>query len=119
MPKASEVAMELRRVADALDAKPETNLVQPMLSFYCNSYGEGDKGKAIFLATARLLPRPLNKEFDGNSYEIEHGKDGKSAVWVRACISRENVCELVEPAKPAVYRCEPLLSEAEDEAITA
>jgi len=32
-------------------------------------------------------------------------------------IPRNTVCELVEPAKPAVYRCEPLLSDEEEAAI--
>ena len=119
MPKAGEIAAELRRVADALDREPEAKLPQPMLSFYCNDYGAADKGKAQFLQTVRLLPRPLAKEPSDTVYQIEHGRnDAAAAVWIRAQINRSSVCTIVEPAKPAVYDCPALLSLEEEEELT-
>ena len=119
MPKAGEIAAELRRVADALDKEPEAKLPQPMLSFYCNDCGAEDKGKAQFLQTVRLLPRPLAKEPSDTVYQIEHGRsDAAAAVWIRAQIDRSSVCTIVEPAKPAVYDCPALLSLEEEEELT-
>ena len=109
---AGMVALELRRIADALDREPDAEVVAPMMTFYCNSYSAPDKGKQVFLNTVRLLPRPLVKEFSGITIEIEN--PNKSVVWLRASIAREVVCEIVEPARPAVYNCAPLLSDQED-----
>ena len=44
--------------------------------------------------------------------EVEN--PNKEVVYLRACIDRAQVCELIEPAKPAVYRCFPLLSDQEE-----
>jgi hypothetical protein len=113
--KAGEIATELRRVADALDKEPETALPQPLLSFYCNDHGAADKGKAVFLATVRLLPRPLTKAPSDTVYQVEHGRnDSEAAIWLRAQIDRSSVCTVIEPAKPAVYDCPALLSEEEE-----
>ena len=115
MPKAAEVATELRRVADALDKEPETVVARPMVVFYCNSYLAADKGKSMFLALVKLLPRPLAKIASGivgfAEYELENKTPG---IWLRCVIDRSSVCTLVEPAKPAVYECEPLLSADEE-----
>ena len=56
MPKASEVAAELRRVAGALEQEPEAELMRPSLGFF--SWDQ----KEQFLNAVRLLPRPLAKE---------------------------------------------------------
>lgn len=106
MPKAIEIANELRRIADALEREPEAQLIKPMLSFY-------NSDKAQFMLSARLLPRPLAKEVTEHEYTLENGrKDG--AVWLRTKCDRNKVCTLVTPAIPAVYECPPLLSEAEE-----
>jgi hypothetical protein len=36
------------------------------------------------------------------------------AVVVEAHIQQETLCELLEPARPAKYRCEPILSAIEE-----
>lgn len=105
MPKANEIANELRRIADALDREPETVLHQPMLSFY-------NDNKEEFLASARLLPRPLKKEVTERRYSLE--TDSRATVWLRSLCDREKVCVLVKAAVPAVYECPPLLSEQEE-----
>ena len=114
MTTAGAVAIELRRVADALDKEPETPFEQPMVSFYCNDYLAADKGKTAFLNVVRLLPKPLTKKPSDTVMELEYKTD---AILLRAQIDRSAVCTLVEPAKPAVYRCEPLLSQDEEAAL--
>jgi hypothetical protein len=37
-----------------------------------------------------------------------------ASIWLGVSIDRSVVCEIVEPAKPAVYRCEPILSLEEE-----
>jgi hypothetical protein len=112
MPKAIEIAQELRRIADALDREPETDLVRPMVSFYCNEKDE-------FLAAARLLPRPMKKEMTEHKYGLENGYHNNSPVWLRAYVDRNKVCVLLKPAIPAVYDCAPLLSEEEENLLVA
>ena len=122
MPKASEVAAELRKLADALDCDPEQELFRPEIDFTCkykSSFGR-DKAKKIFIALARILPHPLKKgtqSFDSEAIELRHTSD---ALIVVTSIERTKVCKLIEPAKtiPAVYKCEPLLSAEEDAALT-
>jgi hypothetical protein len=117
MPKAGAIAKELRRVADAFDRDPDAELEQPMLSFYCDNYYAEDKGKSLFLAVVRALPKPLRKNVDEDSYEVEFGRDSVDAgapVWIRAKIDRKSVCKLVKAAQPAEFECEPLLSADEE-----
>ena len=110
-PTAGQVASELRRIADALDVEPDTEVEAPMVTFYCNSYLAEDKGKAVSLNVVRLLPRPLVENHTRADIEIEN--PDQSVVWLRAFINPAAVCEIVEPAKPAVYRFIPLLSDQE------
>ncbi len=104
------VAFELRRIADALDKKPGITIEQPMISFYCNNY-TGDRGKAVFQNLARVLPRPLTKEFTDTSMMLTYKND---AVWLRAQIDRSHICELVHPAQPAEWKCDSLFSDEEE-----
>jgi hypothetical protein len=103
---AGSVAFELRRIANALDNEPDAEIERPMVSFYCNSYLSLDKGKSVFVKTVHLLPKPLSKMPDEGSMALEHKTD---AIWIHVSIDRSVVCEIVEPARPAVYRCEPIL----------
>jgi hypothetical protein len=113
--KAGLVAIELRKLAYALDAQPDAVITKPYISFHGYSKDE-------FMAIARLLPRPLRKNVD----EPEDPK------WARVRVSHKNpaldvdasvpqslTCQLIEPAKPAVYRCDPILSEEEEVEVTA
>lgn len=108
MPKASEVAAELRRVAGALEQEPEAELMRPSLGFF--SWDQ----KEQFLNAVRLLPRPLAKESRDGYITVKYETPG---LYIDARIRQEKVCTLIEPAKPAVYKCEPLLSPGEEERI--
>jgi hypothetical protein len=113
MTTAHAVAEELRKLADALDREPELEIFKPEVDFRCKYTGE--KGKPVFLALARILPHPLKKgtqSFDDNALLITHETD---ALLVSAAIERSKVCRLIEKERiiPAVYDCEPLLSEVE------
>ena len=109
MPKANEVATELRKLADALDKSPEAEIAQLFATFYCYS-------KEQFLNTASVFPRPFDKPKDEYDFILQNpnGTSPNSPIWLRATVDRSRVCELIEPAKPAVYRCDPILSEAEE-----
>lgn len=116
MPLAKEVAQELRKVADVLDLHPEVETIKPSLLFFY-SFG-GDKEQ--FLATARILPRPVAKNYpeDGDRYSrvaVNHDTD---ALCVETSIYREAVCRIVKPAQPAEYDCELTLLDHEDAALT-
>ena len=118
MPKASEVATELRKLADALDREPEQELIRPDLDFNCKYVGDADK--PTFLALARILPRPLAKgvcAYDADGMQLTYTSP---ALIVTTEIKRSKVCRLIEPERtiPAKYECEPLLSPEEDAALT-
>jgi hypothetical protein len=105
MLKASEVATELRRIADALDKEPEL-IIDPYLSI--NAHSDREQ----FLALAKIMPRPMTKgiDFPGTSYEdfkLEH------SFW-RIKIARNAYCSIVTPAIPAVYECPPIFSPEEE-----
>ena len=110
MTTAGAVATELRRIADALDKEPEVEVAIPTLWFW--SYGH----KKSFLNLMRLMPRPFEKEYDNSNLIVS--KSDLTAIQFQARVDRSAVCTLVEPAKPAVYKCEPLLSDKEEAALT-
>jgi len=68
-------------------------------------------GKAAFLNTARLLPRPVSKSYPKDEIQVEYRT---SSLRAYSRIERTEICRLVKPAQEAVYECEPLLSEAEE-----
>lgn len=107
MPQASEVAAELRKLADSLDTTPDAEIPAPGLYFPC-CYLD----KQHFLNVAAILPRPFAKTYPAGGKEIEiQYKTAAISIYTRAL--RENVCRIVKPAQEAVYACEPLLSEVE------
>lgn len=116
MPKASEVAAELRRVADAFDLHPDVEVKRPDLDFFY--WSEKDD----FLRTVSIFPKPLEKSYeDGTkthfpSLTVTHTTD---AIRLYATVQRSALCVIVEPARPAVYDCPPLLSEIEEASIGA
>ncbi len=114
MANAGKVAMELRQLADALDVQPDAEIITPWISFYGYE-------KESFLATARLLPRPLKKNIEDREKSWARVKVeclGFKAIDVNVSIPQSLTCELVEPAQPAVYRCEPILSEEEESMVS-
>jgi len=116
MPLAKDIAIELRKMADALDKEPETEVQQCWISYVCSD-------RQIFLNTARLMPRPFTKKYydEGDKYpKIKIGsKDFSGPIHWNVSAPRDVACRVIEPAKPAVYDCTPLLSEEEDAALSA
>jgi hypothetical protein len=113
MVKAGAIAIELRKLADALDTNPEAETVQPTLMFGCWS------NKPAFFAAASLVPRPAKKDWGKpeDQYAYLNVTHESEALKVQATIWRSEVCEIVEPARPAVFRCPSILSEAEEAAL--
>jgi hypothetical protein len=108
---AAAVASELRILADALAVNPELEITRPTVYFYHGSE------KGTFVELAKLLPRPLTKRVDPDTdaypdFYLEHDTPGISLI---ATIRRSAICEIVEPARPAVYHCPPILSPEEEE----
>ena len=105
-------AIELRKLADALDKEPNAEIKRPCVFF--SHWDEKDD----FLRLISLLPRPLRKSVSDGDFprlKIEYESAG---IDIDATILQNSMCELVEPAKPAVYRCAPLLSLEEESALT-
>lgn len=112
MPTAGAVAAELRKLVDALAKEPETEISEP--SIYFSHYQPN--AKDLFLALVKVLPRPLVKNYTGEDGQGDlQLKYSSPAMSINCYIHRSQVCTMVEPAKPAVYKCEPLFSD-EDEA---
>ena len=116
MAKAKQVAAALRTIAENLDKEPESEVGT---YFLIDVVGND---KQVFLNKARLMPRPVTKKWSPDSLTLTHNFMASSDKYDYALryyieIPRNTVCELVEPAKPAVYRCEPLLLEEEEAAI--
>lgn len=108
MTTAGSVAIELRRIADAFDKNPEAEIRTPTLYFH---YWDE---KAAFIETVALMPRPLKKSTTAGDYarlRIEHEVP---SLHLDVTILQSKICELLEPAKPAVYNCVPLLSLEEE-----
>lgn len=117
MPKAHEVATELRRFADALDKQPDLIIPRPFLNMATHS-------KEEFLNVVSVFPRPFYKNFEPETLEIlnvpildERTQWDDRAIHAYACVPRKDMCRLVKEAQPAVYECDPLLDDAELEAI--
>lgn len=110
MPKAYEVAIELRKLADSLECEPEAEITKPVMSFY----HWGEPGKQHFLNVVRLLPRPLVKNYDDSDIMLDHDTP---ALRVYAKIQRSVVCRMVKPAQPAEFECDPILSVEEEKAL--
>jgi hypothetical protein len=107
------LAQELRKLADAVENVPRvnnSNFAKPYL-WISYRYGVVEDSKAMFTNMAKALPRPVKKVFSNDDFQIVYDTP---AIKVELSIDRSTVCELIEPAKPAVYRCAPLMS-AEDE----
>lgn len=109
MPKAHEVATELRKLADSLDQQPEAEVVKPWITFYGHE-------KDSFLTTARLLPRPLKKRVEDpeTRWARLRLENNTPTIDICASIEQSKTCTLITPARAAVYECDPILSPEED-----
>lgn len=112
MPLAKDVALELRKLADSLDKQPDAEITQPWITFY-------EHQKERFLATARLLPRPLTKDEDYDSSRFRLIYDSfDTSIHIECSVDKSTVCTLIEPAKPAVYKCVSILIDDELETMS-
>jgi len=110
-----DLAQELRKIADAVESLPRVNGSQHAKPWLYISYRYGgDLAKQTFLDVAKVLPKPFTKEYTDTEFKLSYKS---AAIDFDLMIERSAVCEIVEPAKPAVYRCEPILSEDEDAAL--
>ena len=92
---------------------PTADLPRTSLYFSC-TYGGGTKEQ--FIAATKVFPRPAEKG-DGYSHDeitLTHRTD---AIVVHASIEKNKICTLIEPAVPARYTCEPILSLEEEAAM--
>ena len=107
--RASEVATALRALADRLDTHPDLLIGTPRIWFYFHA-------KETFTNMVRLMPRPLKKTiFMPESQWPDLLVDFRSKpLDITATIPKSLSCTLIEPARPAVYRCDPVLSPEED-----
>ena len=110
MPLAKEVAIELRKLADALDREPEAEVPYAFVNFDAHS-------KESFLTLAKVMPRPFEKGVTDSKWPQLRLKYRNDAITLWVDVSQSLACELVTPAQPAVYRCDPILSLAEEAAL--
>lgn len=113
MTTAGAVATELRRIADALDKEPGANVVKGILWFWNGG------NKESFLNLIRLVPRPLKKVYEEGKGASVIATHETEALTIELRVARDRVCQIVEPEKPAVYKCEPLLTDEEEVTLTA
>lgn len=112
---AGAVAVELRKLADAFDQNPNAVVHKGWLAFYADT-------KEEFVNAALLLPRPLVKGQDSDredKYTRIYVERETPALDVKVSVYKALTCVLVEPAKPAVYSCDPILSGLEIDEVTA
>lgn len=109
MTTAGAVAIELRRIADAFEKNADAVVVKPILTFYHGYMAT----KEEFVSLAKVFPRPFDKG-DGFKHEQFTLTHHSEHLEVYASIERSAVCEIVEHARPAVYRCAPILGEEDD-----
>jgi len=111
-PKANEVATELRKLADSIEKLGDAETIRPFVYF-----GYAKNNKECFIALAKVLPRPLVKNYEDGEYpqlKLEYESDNLSLM---AVIPRSEVCEIVEPARPAKYHCPSIFTTDEEAAL--
>lgn len=112
---AGMVASELRKLADGLDKEPDAEIAsQVHLFFHCSS-------KSEFLSVVRAMPRPLKKSIDdeGKSCAARNIEYDSPALWINTRAPLSLTCTLIQPARPAVYECQALLSADEEAQLEA
>jgi hypothetical protein len=107
--KASEIAAELRKLAESFDSISDSIDI-PYLYVATHHYE-----KDSFLAVARAMPRPVKKGETNYSIPEINLRYKSNAIDFYVSIPKSLTCEIVEPAKPAVYKCDPILSQLEVE----
>lgn len=112
-PTASAIASELRKLADALDKGGETPIPKANLWWSFNS-------KEELASLVKLLPKPLTKRIDDPDsvypYLIVERVHPLVDIDLRG--PQAKTCTLIEPARPAKYRCDSILSELEEDELS-
>ena len=116
MPKAIEVAAELKKLVERIESAGELEIPY---AFVHMTFGSSQK-ESFKTFAQDVMPRPYKKTFTDEPFgelrltydaENEAGQDTLT-LWVK--IARESICRIVEPAKPAVYDCDPLFTPEEE-----
>lgn len=108
--KAIDAVSNLRTLADLLEKNGDTEI--QMSSAIVWIYN-----KESFLTLAKDFPRPVRKvreERNYGNFKLEHGVLLSTGV-IELLIPNSRICELIEPARPAVYKYPQILSLEEEE----
>ena len=103
--KAIDAVANLRKLADLLEKHGELEIGMSSANVWVDD-------KEAFKAIARDFPRPAKKRSDNTEFgdiTLETGELSETGK-IGIKISQSLICELVEPAKPAVYRCPSIFS---------
>ena len=107
--KAIDAVVNLRKLADLLEKHGDVDIQMASASVWFES-------KESFIAIARDFPRPFTTEFgesEHGSLTLAHGKEWKTGGIV-FYIRRSDICEMIEPARPAKFSCPSILSPEEE-----
>lgn len=108
--KAIDAVENLRAMVDLLEKHGEAEIHMASTTVWFHK-------KESFLAFANDFPRPFTKEYEQGKHADLTVGHGTLAVngHIQMKIGQSNICELVEPPRPAVYKCPALLSPEEEE----
>jgi hypothetical protein len=107
--KAIDAVKNLRVLADLLEKHGEAEICMSSATIWFNE-------KEPFLKVAKDFPRPIKKVYDEGKYGdlyLNHGELSKAGL-IQLTIRRSYVCELIEPARAAVFKCDSILSPDEE-----
>ena len=109
--KTREYAVELRKIADFLDSRPEFEIFLMILFTYSKFYAHASyDDKQVFVAAVKALG-DSTKKYTGNTDYSKLEVTAK-AYPLELSIPRDKVCK-----KIVTFDCEPLFSESEIEAL--
>lgn len=106
----------LRQLADYLENNPDIPTPSSTTVTACATDYLNEEGTKHNMQAVAKCPGPWSKEFDDSFLTLTRKFAG---IELQVFCNRNHVCKMVEPAKPAVWDCEPLLSAKEFEELTA
>ncbi len=107
--KAIDAVANLRKLADLLEKHGDTEIRMTSARIWFES-------KESFMTFARDFPRPYAKEYGEGKYGslvLTHGELTKTGE-IHLDVERSAVCEMIEPARPATFRCPSIFSPEEE-----
>ena len=110
MPKAINVAIELHKLADAIEKLGDQEMSSPFVYF---SHASSENSES-FVALGKVLPRPLKKDYGIGNYPDFQLKFRNDNISITSSIPRSSVCEMIEPARPAQFNCPSIFSDEEE-----